>query len=69
MLNRRALEERLLRLMNRIAECHRRGQRDIAETLTINAARTLRELADVRWSERLKNPAVHALFIAAKSEN
>jgi hypothetical protein len=55
--------------MNRIAECHRRGQRDIAETLTINAARTLRELADVRWSERLKNPAVHALFIAAKSEN
>jgi hypothetical protein len=62
------LQKRLLRLMNGIAEAHRRGQADVAETMTITAAGTLMKLVDARRSEGKTNRSVHALFMHSRSD-
>jgi hypothetical protein len=54
--------------MNGIAEAHRRGQADVAETMTITAAGTLMKLVDARRSEGKTNRSVHALFMHSRSD-
>jgi hypothetical protein len=63
------LQARLLRLMNSIAEAHRRGQKDVAETITTAAARTLMELTAGRRREKLEHRSIHELFTHVKPEN
>jgi hypothetical protein len=62
-----ALQQELLRLMNRIAEANRRGQGDVAETLAVSAAKLLVEFCSARHNE-IRHPSIHSLFSLSKSE-
>ena len=57
------LEAKLVRVMNKSAEARRRGQSDVAETLTVHAAKILVKIADAKAAERVRRRRrVHLLF-------
>jgi hypothetical protein len=63
-----ALQQELLVLMNRIAEANRRGQGDLAETLTLRAAKLLVEFSNAKHDENARHTSIHSLFSLPKPE-